>query len=132
MKRSILIGFIALFSIALIACTNMSSSTNQAKPQMSIESEAKLDGKGQLEIIGNGFQPNAEIALLFTTDDGVQSDIGYALEPSLIVGNNGDWKTKWSYGRFVKKKLIKAGVYELDAVDSEYNQLCKLSITFVE
>lgn len=45
------------------------------------------------------------------TTDGVQSDIGYAVTPAPVADAKGNWTTTWSYGRFVKKKLVAEGDY---------------------
>lgn len=93
---------------------------------------AALDNKGVLEISGAGFEANAPVVLLFTTADGVTSDIGYALDPEPVADADGNWNTSWSYGRFVKKKLVAAGDFTLTAADDEFNELATTAIHFGE
>ena len=75
---------------------------------LSVAGDASLDKKGTLEISGTGFAAQQPILLLFTTKDGVVSDISYALDPAPKADADGNWSTIWSYGRFVKKKLVGA------------------------
>ncbi len=82
-------------------------------------------------IMGTGFKPKEEIRILFTTPDGLQSDIGYALKPQPKPGKSGTWGTTWSAGRYVARKLIKGGVYTVTAADGDYNPIASTVVTFV-
>lgn len=132
MRRTMNIGFMVMLSAVLAGCAIMGQSQpgHGSKSRMNVAGPAKLDHKGVIEINGKGFQAGMEVFLLFTTEDGVQSDIGYALEPPPRADDGGMWTTKWSYGRFVKKKLIHEGEYILSAVDHDFNPLCKAKIRF--
>ncbi len=115
-----------LFSLSITALT---LNTGYAA-EISAAKTAQLDKKGQLIIKGSEFAPNTLVTLLFTTKDGVQSDIGYALKPAPKADAQGNWSTTWSYGRFVKKKLVAAGDYQLTATDDDFNTLSSTLITF--
>lgn len=134
MKRSILVGVVSVITMIFMGCSSAGSlqATKSSAPEIVLSSALKLDKKGVVEIQGKDFQPESEVILLFTTNDGVQSDIGYALKPGVSVGADGNWKTSWSYGRFVGKKLVSEGSYVLTAVDGDYNQLCEVSFKFVK
>ncbi len=122
-----LITFLTLASTLLLsACLTMTPSD----PKLVVEGTLALDEKGVVELIGSGFAPNTPITLLFTTADGVESDIGYAVEPAPIADANGDWQTTWSYGRFVKKKLVAAGDFTLLATDADFNPLAIGIVSF--
>lgn len=105
---------------------------NQIKAEITIAGPVKLDKKGVVEVNGKGFAPNSKIVVLFTTIDGVQSDIGYALKPEPVADAAGTWKTEWSYGRFVKKKLVANGRYNISVVDEDFNEIVSTSIDFVK
>lgn len=129
MKRFFIMGLGVLVFFGLTGCADKNMKTTAA-PEMMIEGKARLDPKGTVGIRGTHFPPQKEVALLFTTADGVQSDIGYALDPAPKAGKNGMWTTTWSYGRFVKKKLVKDGTYRLTAVDEDYNVICETMVAF--
>ena len=90
----------------------------------------KLDNKATVAIVGNGFQPDQEVSLLFTTVDGVQTDIGYALKPAPKANKIGAWVTTWSCGEFIKKKLITKGAYKITVTDSDYNAIDHAPVAF--
>lgn len=125
---------IVLMVLVFNGCTGVSSSASQngPKPQLMVAGKVKLDKKGTVEITGKGFEPNSEVIFLFTAVDGVQSDIGYALDPLPKAGNSGTLSTKWSYGRYVSKKLVSEGSFTITAADQDYNVLCETSIVFVK
>ena len=133
MKR--MMGYAIVIAMGLVVCACASGGSGQSdadlKPAMSVSGTAKLDAKGIIEISGQHFPAGSELALLLTTQDGVQSDIGYALEPVPVPDGRGAWSTRWSYGRYVKKKLVKAGDYTLTAVDQDFNVLSTTTIEFI-
>jgi hypothetical protein len=90
----------------------------------------KMGSKAKITIVGTGFKPGQEVSLLFTTMDGVQADIGYALKPKPVANKLGAWATTWSCGRYIKKKLIKEGAYAITVADSEYNILAHAPVAF--
>jgi hypothetical protein len=120
--------------IALIGCLYISFGTgcaSKAKPVLEVAGPADTDKKPTMVISGTGFQPGQAIAILLTTDDGVETDIGYALKPDPKADSNGAWTTKWSYERFIKRKIVKAGEsYKLTATDQEYNSLAETVFSF--
>ncbi len=93
---------------------------------------AVLDKNGSIELSGSGFSPNSDVTLLFTTKDGVESDIGYALNPAAHADDKGNWSTTWSYGRFIEKKLIDEGEYSLVVTDSDFIPVSQTTITFTK
>ncbi len=90
----------------------------------------KMSKKAKAVIMGTGFNPGREVQLLFTTMDGVQSDIGYALKPKPVANKIGAWVITWSCGRYISKKLIKEGAYIITVTDSEYNFLAHTPVAF--
>ena len=90
----------------------------------------KLDNKATVTIVGTGFQPDQEVTLLFTTVDGVQTDIGYALKPAPKANKIGSWVTTWSCGEFIKKKLVTKGAYAITVTDSDYNVITHAPVAF--
>ena len=91
----------------------------------------ELDKKAQVVIMGAGFEPGQEVCLLFTTMDGVRTDIGYALDPESVANEIGAWSTaRTGCGRYIKKKLIKEGVDTITVTDGEYNFLAYAGVAF--
>jgi hypothetical protein len=90
----------------------------------------KMDKKAKMSIVGTGFKPGQEVSLLFTTMDGVQSDIGYALKPKPVANKVGAWATTWSCGRYIARKLVKEGAYTITVTDSDYNVLAHAPVAF--
>lgn len=127
MKTLIKVGILAL-GLAISAC----ASNGMSDGSLTTAGDAKLDKKGTLVLTGSGFAPNAEIAILFKTADGVESDIGYALDPAPVIDGDGNFATTWSYGRFVKKKLVAAGDYTLTVTNDDFDPLANATVTFVE
>ncbi len=127
---SIKLTLTPILTIALLlgACVSI----QQAMPDITAASSATLDNEGTLELRGSGFAPDSEVVLLFTSADGVESDIGYALEPAPMADADGNWITTWSYGRFVKKKLVTEGIYSLVATDVDFVPLATEQITFAK
>ncbi|GHE90808.1 hypothetical protein GCM10016455_09020 [Aliiroseovarius zhejiangensis] len=100
--------------------------------ELTIQGPATLDKEGVVEISGAGFEADAPVLLLFTTADGVAAEIGYALDPQPVADADGNWTTTWSYGRFVSKKLVAPGDFNLAATDEDLNELATTTITFTE
>ena len=117
---------IIVASAFLIAACSVTTPT----PQITAAGLLDLDKKGKIELSGQGFTPHSEITLLLTTTDGVQSDIGYAVTPAPVADAKGNWTTTWSYGRFVKKKLVAEGDYSLIATDEDFTPLAQGTVTF--
>ncbi len=134
MKRLITLLAILTLGISVVACKNVetSSAMKQGTAEIIVAGPVKLENKGVVEVSGKGFNANSKIMVLFTTVDGVESDIGYALKPEPIADASGSWKTEWSYGRFVKKQLVTEGTYSMSVVDEDFNELAKTSVMFVK
>lgn len=132
MKQLLSIIVTLLMGLFVLGCSNVGaqSSLKKVNPEISIEGPVNLDKKGTVKISGKGFQPGSEVVLLFSTSDGVQSDIGDTLKPAPKADAEGKWKTTWKYGRLVKKKLVSAGGYAMVAVDNDYNKLASVTFTF--
>ncbi len=93
---------------------------------------APLDGNGSFSITGTGLPTDVELILLMTTNDGLESDVTEYLDPGLKIADDGSFSATMSYGRFVKRKLISAGEYELMVTDDKYNVLSATAITFAD
>jgi hypothetical protein len=82
--------------------------------------------------MGTGFKPGQEVRVLFTSPDGLQSDIGYALKPEPKPDKTGSWTATWSAGRYVARKLInpKGGAYKILVTDGDYNPIAHAPVFF--
>ncbi|MBC7359740.1 MAG: hypothetical protein H5U10_14510 [Desulfacinum sp.] len=123
MKR---IVFVLLALVVGVAAQAAAEPAFQADP-----AQVVLDKKAEVHLKGTGFPAGLEVAILLVSHDGVTSDIGFALEPEPKADEAGDWAVVWKCGRFVSKKLVKAGTYTLKAADPDYNVLAETTVTFV-
>ena len=115
----------------LVGCTTFGSGGSKPAPQLLVVTpEVELGKKATVDLKGEKFMPNQEVALLFIDVDGVMSDINFAVDPQPVADEAGSWATTWNCGRFVSKKLIKAGTYTIKAADVDYNVLAEATITF--
>lgn len=76
-----------------------------------------------VKLKGTGFTPGQEIMILITDDNGIRTDVGWALDPEPKADANGAWETTWDAKRFVQKKLVKAGKYTITVTDADYNDI---------
>lgn len=74
-----------------------------------------------VKLKGTGFTPNQEIIVLYTDEDGVLTDVGWALDSEPKAGADGAWEVTWDAKRFVEKKLIGKGEYLITVADADYN-----------
>jgi hypothetical protein len=94
-------------------------------PQLS-----ELAPKSTIDIMGSGFIPDEEVRILYTDAEGMQTDIGYALEPAPKAGKSGAWLTTWQCEEFIKAKLVTDGAFELVVTDNEFKPLAKTYVYF--
>jgi hypothetical protein len=138
MKRELSFLIILAAPIFLLACGHVGTVSQQAQeeqlhgaPTLIVATPmVKMSKKAQVTIMGTGFKPGEEIRLVFTTMDGVQGDIGHALDPQPVVNEIGGWMTTWKCGRYVSKGLIKEGTYTIMATDTDYNFLAHIPVNF--
>jgi len=144
MKRfflTLMVVFLALGLIGLTGCTKKTE-TGMAKEEAAMQKGlgpmvvmgtpmVKMNKKANAVIMGTGFKPKQEIRILLTTQDGLQSDIGYALKPGPKPDASGTWGTTWSAGRYIDRKLVKAGAHIITAADGDYNPIASTIVTFV-
>ena len=90
----------------------------------------KADKKASVVIMGSGFKPGEELAVLVTDENGLQTDIGYALKPVPKADATGTWATTWNAGRFVSKKIIGAGPCKITVTDADYNPIAHSVVFF--
>lgn len=133
MKKSCykLLAIIIVF--VMVGCSNTIIEKSKSGPSVEVVTpKVKISSKAEVDIKGKGFKTGEEINILFTGDDGVKADIGYALDPKPNVSGNGEWITSWKCKDFVKKKLIKPGIYIIEISDSEYNIISKTKVQFLK
>jgi hypothetical protein len=90
----------------------------------------KADKKASVVIMGSGFKPGEELAVLVTDENGLQTDIGYALKPVPKPDATGTFATTWNAGRFVSKKIIGVGACKITVTDAEYNPVAHTVVFF--
>jgi len=144
MKRLFYIFLVSMFVWAFAGCAgsadnnkgaskaSVGESAGSLSPIVAATPKVALSKKAVVQFSGKGFKAGQEVTILFKGDDGVMSDIGYALKPKPVADEKGNWKTTWKCGRFVKKKLIKEGTYSFEITDKEYEALAKTKVKFVK
>lgn len=130
MKRILTIWLTA--SLALLVCAQLNIIESRAEgPKVEVVSPVKMDKKAETTIKGQGFQPGQEVNLLFTAKDGIESDIGYALEPAPKADESGTWSTTWKCGGFIARKLVMEGKsYKIAVTDGDYNPIAHTFVSF--
>ncbi len=129
--KKLLVGMIALVLIAgVTGCATIGIGGDPAPKLIVVTPKVELSKKATVDLKGEDFKPDQEVALLFIAVDGVLSDIGFAVEPQPVADKTGTWTTTWNCGRFVSKKLIKAGTYTIKAADVDYNVLAEATVSF--
>ena len=144
MKRFFLTLMVVFLALGLIGLTGCAKETEKsmAKEEAAMQKGmgpivvmgtpvVKMNKKSSAVIMGTGFKPKEEIRILLTTQDGLQSDIGYALKPEPKPDASGTWGTTWSAGRYVDRKLVKAGAHIITAADADYNPIASTVVTFI-
>ena len=117
--------------VGLVGCSTFGSGGSKPAPQLVVVTpEVALDKKATVDLQGLNFKPDQEVALLFIDVNGVTSDIGFAVDPQPVADKTGSWATTWKCGRFVDRKLIKAGTYTIKAADADYNVLAEATVNF--
>lgn len=122
--------YIIKTSLLTYALVFAAALANAGEPTLTVNNPLALDDKGSTQLSGSGFAPNHEVIVLLSTADGVDSDIGYALEPAPVADANGNWQSAWNYGRFVSKKLVGTGAYQLTATDADFVPLATATLNF--
>ena len=131
MKKLLVAMATMVLIVGLVGCTTFGSGGSKPAPQhVVVTPEVELSKKATVDLKGLNFTPDQEVALLFIAVDGVMSDIGFAVDPQPVTDKTGTWATTWKCGRFVSKKLIKAGTYTVKAADVDYNVLAEATVTF--
>ena len=117
--------------VGLVGYPILGSGQSKSAPQLVVvTADVELSKKATVELKGLNFKPDQEVALLFIDVNGVVSDIGFATDPQPVADKTGSWATTWNCGRFVDRKLIKAGTYTIKAADVDYNVLAEATINF--
>lgn len=130
--KKLLVGMaVMVLIVGLVGCATFDAILGKSAPRLLVVTpEVELSKKATVDLKGENFKPDQEVALLFTAVDGVVSDIGFAVDPQPVADETGTWTTTWKCGRFVSKKLIKAGNYTIKAVDVDYNVLAEATVSF--
>ena len=103
------------------------------EPIVSVTPMVKMEKDAEVFIMGAGFKPNQELAVIFTDVKGATADLEAYLDPKPVVTNaKGEFSTVWKCGRYISKKLIKPGVTVIRITDTDYTLLAHDSIAFME
>ncbi len=104
-------------------------------PVVSVASQQQivvLIPQAKIDIMGTGFEPKQELRILYTDDEGMQTDIGYALKPEVKANNSGAFFTTWDAEEFIKAKLLTEGAKTITITNSEFKPLAETNIFFKE
>ena len=123
-----------LFAALILALSGsgiVQAAGHEGSPTLTASGPDTMDKKASVMISGKGFTPGQDISLLFTAEDGMQSDIGYALEEAPKADQNGNWRTTWQCYDFIRRKMVKPGSsYRITATDTSYSPLAHTTVTF--
>jgi hypothetical protein len=101
------------------------------KGEVKVDPQINLLAKNvAIDITGTGFKPNAEVRILLTDLDGMQTDIGYALNPETKTNSTGTFFTIWTADEFIKAKLLAPGAFVLTVTDAEFKPLAETNVFF--
>jgi hypothetical protein len=117
---------------AMLLVLGMGVAAYADSPLLSVSPVVAMGEDTKVSIMGAGFKPGQEVALLFTDANGVTADIEAYLDPKLEVNSKGEFYTEWNCGRYISKNLIKPGVTAIKATDGDYNILAHDSILFTK
>lgn len=131
MKKLLVVMATMVLIFGLVGCATFGGGGSKSAPQLLVVTpEVELSKKATVDLKGVNFTPDQEVALLFTDVNGVMSDIGFATDPQPVADKTGAWAATWNCGRFVDRKLIKAGTYTIKAADVDYNVLAEATVNF--
>ncbi len=90
----------------------------------------ELHSKTQLVILGVGFEPGQELAVLLQHADGTVSDITFAVDPETVADEKGNFATLFTVDRF--ERIMAEGVFAFIVTDLNYNALATAPIGFAD
>lgn len=137
MRKGIFGMMVVLLVVALMGCANMGGKDAEAEglagsPVLAVgKAVVPMDKKGKVQLMGAGFKPGQKLNILFTSKEGSVSNVSWALKPQPVPNDRGTWSTTFTYGRYVSKKMVKAGeAYVITVTDGDYNFLCLAPVAF--
>jgi hypothetical protein len=136
--RKVMHGMIVVMVAAgLMGCATMGGGEGEGEglagsPVVAVGNPTvPMDKKGAVQLMGAGFKPGQKINVLFTSKEGSVSNVSWALKPQPVPNDRGTWSTTFTYGRYVSKKMVKAGeAYVITVTDGDYNFLCQVPVAF--
>ncbi len=131
MRNTNRILLVTVFALGVIGFFSFSFAGGGNPSLVVVTPEIDLAKDTKVKFKGTGFTPGEKVSVLFTDVNGIPTDIEYALKPKPKADANGDWETTWNAKRFMQRKLIKAGEYNVSADDADYNVLDSKTIKFV-
>jgi len=133
MKKTIGLSVAVMFVFMGWGCSTVGGSGSSEKtPVVEVSGSVKMVRKASVTIMGKGFKPGQELSIILKDKNGVTTDIGYALEPEPKADASGAWSTKWNCDDFIRRKLFKAGEYQLTVTDADYTPLGSTTLSFIE
>ena len=118
-----------------VAPTVSSAMDMEGKPSLVVTPAAIVVDKKKMPvtILGSGFNPDEEVAILIHDKDGVVSDISFLMSPAAKTNEWGAFAGEMAlFARMYSRKLLVPGVYTVSAVDMEGNLLATAPVWFVE
>lgn len=129
MKTTICVCLITILS--MVGCSFKQTVKEGPPPTITVSGPETMDKKAIVIINGTGFEPEQDINLLFTANDGMQSDIVYALDKPPKADKNGEWSVSWKCYDFIRRKMVTAGQsYRITATDVEYLPIAHTMLMF--
>ena len=137
MKKLLVVCTAAVIITMLIFGSTLVATSATATPGPTVVTDKpvqKWDKKGKITVLGSGFDEGQELHLMFTDATGVRVDFtSYSVSPAVEVNENGAFAGQWKgLGRFISKKLLKAGAYSIEVTDADYNILASTPFQVLE
>ena len=138
MKKAIWALIAAILVVGVVAGSSSgiagAASDSKSKPApavTAVNSVNNVERKVSIVIIGSGFEPGQEVSLLLLEPKfGTTTDLDWSLDPLPVANDSGAWITTWNSDRYIQRKLLAAGVYNITVTDNEYNPLATTAIAF--
>jgi hypothetical protein len=135
-KQKYLAGLFVLAFIMSLGCATSTSQTKAVEepetaptpgPKVVVSPvAAAIDKNSSMVIMGSGFEPGEEIAVLFEDNYGA-----LCVLDEVKANERGSWATVWKLGRYTRRGIIKEGAFAIVAADMDYNALASCPVGFV-
>jgi len=144
-----LIGSSLLLVVAVLACMSIVLAEKSPAPALAapvattpsvtvVNPIVKLETNAKVVILGSGFEPGQKIRLLLKTSGNINDMTDDALDPELVVNDDGAWATVLTCDRLTMKYPVSMKytlsnvVGAIEVTDNAYNTLAHAPVAFYD